>query len=229
MTPFRSRTFLARATGAAAMSLCAAWVAGVQPAQARDHDRIGGRELDRARDACHQIAENRGWRDIRTDVRDRDDDRGRVVVDVSGRRNGDDRDQRCTYDVRDDYAAFEDQYGDRAVERARDACRNLAEDRGWRDVRLEMRDRGRDGPVVMDVRGRRDGDDRQRECTYRPRDDRASFEDYPSPDDRCPAVPPPALQRGARSRGHSCPPSRGPVNRATAGRDHGPGRARALR
>ena len=177
MTPFRSRTFLARATSAAAVGLCAAWVAGVQPAQARDHDRIGGRELDRARDACHQIAENRGWRDIRTDVRDRDDDRGRVVVDVSGRRNGDDRDQRCTYDVRDDYAAFEDQYGDRAVERARDACRNLAEDRGWRDVRLEMRDRGRDGPVVIDVRGRRDGDDRQRECTYRPRDDRASFED----------------------------------------------------
>jgi hypothetical protein len=173
MTPFRSRTFLARATSAAAVGLCAAWVAGVQPAQARDHDRIGGRELDRARDACHQIAENRGWRD----VRDRDDDRGRVVMDVSGRRNGDDRDQRCTYDVRDDYAAFEDQYGDRAVERARDACRNLAEDRGWRDVRLEMRDRGRDGPVVMDVRGRRDGDDRQRECTYRPRDDRASFED----------------------------------------------------
>ena len=175
MTPSRPRTLLARTAGAAAIGLCAAWVAGVQPAQARD--RIGDREVDHARDACHRIAENGGWRDIRTDVRDRDDDRGRVVVDVSGRRDGDDREQRCAYDVRDDYAAFEDQYGDRMVERARDACRNLAEDRGWRDVRLEMRDRGRDGPVVMDVRGRRDGDDRQRECTYRPRDDRASFED----------------------------------------------------
>jgi hypothetical protein len=175
MTPSRSRALLSRAAGVAAAGLCAAWLAGVQPAQARD--RLSDRDVDRARDACHQVAENRGWRGIRTDVRDRDDDRGRVVVDVSGRRNGDDRDQRCTYDVRDDYAAFEDQYGEREVERARDACRDLAEDRGWHDVRLEMRDRGRDGPIVIEMRGRRDGEDRERECTYRPREDRASFED----------------------------------------------------
>src|SRR4051794_12239265 len=136
----------------------------------------GDREVEQARDACRQIGENRGWRDVRLDVRARDEDRGRVVVDVRGRRGGDEREHRCTYAVRDRYAAFDDQYGERAVDRAKEACRDLAEDRGWREVRLEMRDRGRDGPIVMDVHGRRDGDERERECTYRPREDRAALE-----------------------------------------------------
>ena len=158
----------------AALGLCAAWLTCAPPAQARD--RIGDREVEQARDACRQIGENRGWRDVREEVRDRDEDRGRVVVDVRGRRGGDEREHRCSYDLRGRYAAFDDQYGERAVDRAKEACRDLAEDRGWREVRLEMRDRGRDGPIVMDVRGRRDGDDRERECTYRPREDRASLE-----------------------------------------------------
>ena len=101
------RTVLTRLACGAALGLCTVWLAGVPPAQARD--RISDREVEQARDACRQIAENRSWRDIREDVRDRDEDRGRVVVDVRGRRGGDEREHRCTYEVRDRYAAFDDQ------------------------------------------------------------------------------------------------------------------------
>ena len=74
----------------------------------RDRDRVGGRDVERARDACRQIAENRGWRNVRTDVRDRDRN-GRVVVEVHGRRRGEDRDRECRYDVRRGDAEFDDQ------------------------------------------------------------------------------------------------------------------------
>src|SRR5918911_1199207 len=108
MTTTRSRTLLARAAGLAA--------------------------------AGRQIAENRDWRDVRTDVRDRDEDRDRVIVTMRGKRNGEDRERECTYDVRDQQANFEDQdrgdnrVTDRDVERARDACRQIAENRDWRNV-----------------------------------------------------------------------------------------------
>ena len=109
-------TFRARLAFGAVLGLGAACLAGISPAQARD--RIGDREVEQARDACRQIGEGRGWRDIREEVRDRDEDRGRVVVDVRGRRGGDEREHRCTYDLRDRYAAFDDQYGEGAADRA---------------------------------------------------------------------------------------------------------------
>jgi hypothetical protein len=74
----------------------------------RDRDRVSGRDVERARDACRQIAESRDWRNVRTAVRDRDRN-GRVVVEVSGRRRGEDRDRECRYDVRRGDAEFRDQ------------------------------------------------------------------------------------------------------------------------
>ena len=169
------RTF--RLAGAAALPLCALLLAGAAPAQARD--RISDRDVARARDACREVARNRDWRDIETDVRDRDEDRNRVIIRVTGRRDGEDRERRCTYDVRDDRAELDDQgSGDRRdVERAREACRQIAENRDWRDVRTEVRDRDRNGRVVVEVSGRRRGDERTRECRYDTRRGDADFAD----------------------------------------------------
>jgi hypothetical protein len=175
------RTF--RPVGAAALGLGALLLAGTAPAQARD--RISDRDIDRARDACREIARDRDWREIETDVRDRDDDRGRVIVRVTGRRDGEDRERRCTYDVRDDRAELEEQDrdrdyhhgGDRDVERARDACRQVAENRDWRNVSTDVVDRERNGRVVLEVHGRRHGDQRDRECRYDVRRDSAEFDD----------------------------------------------------
>ena len=163
----------------AAASLCALLLASVAPAQARDRDRISDRDMERAENACREIARDRGWRDVRTDVRQRDRDRDddRVVVDVSGRRDGDDREQRCTYDTRRNDADFGDQADERSGDRAKEACRQVAENRDWRDVRTEVRDRDRDGRVVIDVSGRRRGDQRERECRYNTRRQEAEFED----------------------------------------------------
>jgi hypothetical protein len=171
-----------RLAGAAALSASALLLAGTAPAGARD--RISDRDVDRARNACREIARDRDWRDIETDVRDRDDDHGRVTVRVTGRRDGDDRERRCTYDVRDDRAEFEDQdrdrddrRDDRDVERARDACRQIAENRDWRNVSADVVDRDRNGRVVLEVHGRRRGDQRDRECRYDVRRDNAEFDD----------------------------------------------------
>src|SRR5438045_2123755 len=79
-----------------------AWLVGLPPAQARDRD------IERARDACREVAQNRDWRDVRVDARDRDEDRGRVTMTVRGRRDGEDRERDCTYDLRDERASFED-------------------------------------------------------------------------------------------------------------------------
>ncbi len=73
-----------------------------------DRGRISDRDIERAREACRQIAENRDWRNVRTEVRDRDRN-GRVVLEVSGRRRGEDRDRECRYDVRRGDAEFDDQ------------------------------------------------------------------------------------------------------------------------
>ena len=85
---------------------------------------------------------------IQTDVRDRDDDRGRVIVRVTGRRDGEARERRCAYDVRDDRAELEEQDrdrdyrhgGDRDGQRAspRIACRQIAENRDWRNVSTDV-------------------------------------------------------------------------------------------
>ena len=174
------RTVLTRLACGAALGLCTVWLAGVPPAQARD--RISDRDIDRAREACRQIAENRDWRDVRVDPRDRDEERGRVTLTVRGRRQGEDRERECTYDFRDDRASFEDRDEDRGgdrrdVERAQDACRRIAEDRDWRNVRTEVRDRDRNGRVVVEVSGRRRGEDRDRECRYDVRRGDAEFDD----------------------------------------------------
>jgi hypothetical protein len=164
----------------AALPLCALLLAAA-PAHARD--RISDRDVERARDACRAVARDRDWRDIETDVRDRDEDRGRVIVRVTGRRDGDDRERRCTYDVRDDRAEFDDQdrgdgrFGGRDVERARDACRQIAENRDWRNISTDVRDRDRNGRVVVEVHGRRRGEERDRECRYDARRDNAEFDD----------------------------------------------------
>src|SRR3954471_15661530 len=107
-----------------------AWLVGLPPAQARD--RISDRDIERARDACREVAQNRDWRDVRVDARDRDEDRGRVTMTVRGRRDGGERERDCTYDFRDERASFEDRDDDRGgdrrdVERAKDACRQVAE------------------------------------------------------------------------------------------------------
>ena len=105
------RTVLARLTCGAALGLCTLWLAGAAPAHARDrdHDRISDRDIERARDACRQVAENRDWRNVRVDMRHREEERHQVTVTVSGKRHGDDRERECTYDLRDDRATFEDQ------------------------------------------------------------------------------------------------------------------------
>src|SRR5205823_4160973 len=135
------RPILVRLTSGAALSLCAICLVGASPAQARD--RISDRDVERAKDACRQIAENRDWRDVRVDTRDRDEERTRVTLTIRGRRNGEDRERDCTYDLRDDQASFEDQdedrggdrrVSDRDIERARDACRQVAENRDWRNI-----------------------------------------------------------------------------------------------
>lgn len=178
MTHLLPRRLAAGGTLAAA-SLCALLLSGAAPAQARDRDRISDRDIERAEDACREIARDRGWRDVRTDVRDRDRDRDddRVVVEVTGRRDGDERERRCTYNTRRNDADFEDQVGEREVDRAKEACRQVAENRDWRNVRTEVRDRDRDGRVIIDVSGRRRGDERERECRYNTRRQEAEFED----------------------------------------------------
>ena len=175
------RTF--RLGGAAVLGLGALLLAGTTQVQARD--RVSDRDIDRAREACRDVARDRDWREIQTDVRDRDDDRGRVIVRVTGRRDGEDRERRCTYDVRDDRAELEEQDrdrdyrhgGDRDVERARDACRQIAENRDWRNVSTDVVDRERNGRVVLEVHGRRHGDQRDRECRYDVRRENAEFDD----------------------------------------------------
>ena len=138
--------------------------------------------MHRAQDACRQVAENRDWKNIHTDVRDRDEDRNRVIIKVTGKRNGDDRERECTYDVRDQRAELDDQDrdhdsrdhddhgGGHVAERARDACRQVAENRGWRDIREDVRndDRDRDVVVVTDARQARRRRSRARVPLRRP-------------------------------------------------------------
>src|SRR4051812_12325007 len=182
--PLDRGNVVARLAYGATLSLCAVWFTSVSPALARD--RISDRDIERARDACREVAQNRDWRDVRVDARDRDEDRGRGTMTVRGRRDGEGRERDCTYDLRDERAPVEgrggarrdDRSGDRRdVERAQDACRQVAENRDWRNVRTEVRDRDRDGRVVVEVSGRRRGEDRDRECRYDVRRGDAEFDD----------------------------------------------------
>ena len=80
------------AGGALALA-AAAWLAAVVPSPAQAGG--GGERVERAREACREVARNRDWKDVQTEVRDRDDDR--VVVTVSGERDGEDRERRCVF------------------------------------------------------------------------------------------------------------------------------------
>ncbi len=69
---------------------------------------ISDRDVERAREACKEIAHDRGWEVKDTHLQDRDEGSGRVVVSVEGERRGDDRTRQCRYDVRSRDAEFDD-------------------------------------------------------------------------------------------------------------------------
>ena len=90
MTSFRKGALtLAVATGLA-------WLAGAPAAWADDEDD--------AKDACKQIAENRDWDDSKARVRKEGENR--IVVTVTGEREGEDRERRCVYNTNSKEASF---------------------------------------------------------------------------------------------------------------------------
>ena len=86
-----STLFLGATVGAAAFL-------PASPARADDEDR--------ARDACRQIAKNRDWKDVDSDVRRETDNR--IVITMRGERNGNDRERRCVYNTRTEEARFDE-------------------------------------------------------------------------------------------------------------------------
>ena len=92
MTKFRKGALtLAATTGLA-------WLAGAPAAWADDEDD--------AKDACKQIAENRDWDDSKAKVRKEGENR--IVVTVTGEREGEDRERRCVYNTNSKQASFGD-------------------------------------------------------------------------------------------------------------------------
>ncbi len=90
MTKFRKGALaLIAATGAA-------WLAGATPAWADDEDD--------AKDACKQIAQGRDWDDTKAKVSKEGDDR--IVVTMTGERDGEDRERRCIYNTNSKEASF---------------------------------------------------------------------------------------------------------------------------
>lgn len=61
-------------------------------------------------------------------------------------------------------------------EKAEDACRQVAQRRDWNDIETDVEDDDDDSVTVM-VTGRRDGRNRERECTYTMDGDEVEFED----------------------------------------------------
>ena len=97
---------LGGAARGAALAVCALQLLAGVPARA--HERVGDKDVERAREACRELAERRDWRDVRAQVREHDRKRERVLVDVRGRRRGEDRERECAYDIRDHAAEFRD-------------------------------------------------------------------------------------------------------------------------
>ena len=92
MTTFRKGALaLIAATGVA-------WLVGAPPAWADDEDD--------AKDACKQIAENRDWDDTKAKVSREGENR--IVVRMTGEREGEDRERRCVYNTNSKEASFSD-------------------------------------------------------------------------------------------------------------------------
>lgn len=74
--------------GALAVALLsAAWLVGAPPAWADDEDD--------AKAACKQIAQNRDWDDTKAKVSKEGENR--IVVTMTGERDGENRQRRCIY------------------------------------------------------------------------------------------------------------------------------------
>jgi hypothetical protein len=90
VTTFRMGALaLAAATGMA-------WLIGAPPAWADDESE--------AKAACKEIAESRDWDDTKAKVSKEGDDR--IVVTVTGEREGEDRERRCVYNTNSKEASF---------------------------------------------------------------------------------------------------------------------------
>ncbi len=62
---------------------------------------------DDAKAACKQIAENRDWDDTKAKVSK--EGKNRIVVTMTGERDGEDRQRRCVYNTKTNEARFDDQ------------------------------------------------------------------------------------------------------------------------
>lgn len=93
---------LARLAAVTALAVTAGWLSAT-PAFAKASDK----EINRAREACKDIAGNRNWKNVKTDVKSSNDDR--VVMEVMGRRDGEDRTRECRYNLKKENAEFDDQ------------------------------------------------------------------------------------------------------------------------
>ena len=92
MTNLRKGALTLAAVAAAALLL------GAPPAWADDEDD--------AKDACKQIAENRDWDDTKAKVAKEGENR--IVVTMTGEREGEDRQRRCVYNTNSKQASFSD-------------------------------------------------------------------------------------------------------------------------
>lgn len=143
-------------------------------------------------------------RDVEVDeIDEADEEDDRVTVEGTVRVEGRDRsrtaDLRCEVDFGGDnqiaefdedrlLSSLEDNDGNRGrdrragggreVEQAREACRQIARENGWSDIRAEVRDQRDDNDrLVLDMRGQRDNFNPERRCRYNPETNQARFDD----------------------------------------------------
>jgi hypothetical protein len=90
MTNFRNGAL------ALATAISVAWLAGASPAWADEESE--------AKAACKQIAEGRDWDDSKAKVSKEGEDR--IVVTMTGEREGEDRERRCVYNTNSKEASF---------------------------------------------------------------------------------------------------------------------------
>jgi hypothetical protein len=73
-------------------------------------------------------------------------------------------------------AKDKDKVSDKEVNQAREACKEIAEKRDWKNVSTNVRDSSAQR-VVMMVKGKRRGEERERECRYNIKQHNAEFDD----------------------------------------------------